>query len=94
MTIKELEEAMKEAAAKYKSFVAVLNELQEKESNLEAAIEDLQDELDELRNEELEFAESDCRFTREKFDNLKDEYNKRIKLTGVRLENPEVYRCG
>lgn len=94
MTIKELEEAMKEAAAKYKSLVAVLNELQEKESNLEADIEDLQDELDALRAEDLDFAESECRFAREKFDNLKDEYNKRIRLSGSSQVNPVVFRCG
>lgn len=101
MTIQELEEAMKEAAANYKSFVAALNELQEKESNLEAAIEGLQDELDELRNEEIQYAEDTCRFARDKFDyltekfnNLIDEHNKRSKLKGIVATEPVVYRCG
>lgn len=93
MTIKELEEAMKEAAAKYRYLVSVLNELQDRESILEGKIEDLQDQLDELR-EEIEAADMACKFARDKFDNLKDEYNKRIKLKGPTQVSPVVFRCG
>ena len=94
MTIKELEEAMKEAAAKYKSLVSVLNELQDRESILEGEIEDLQNELDELREEEIEDADMACKFARDKVDNLKDEYSKRIKLKGASQVSPVVFRCG
>ena len=95
MTIKELEEKIKEANKQYLRSVQALNELQYQESSLEQQIEDLQDELYELREEQLEPADEACRLARSNFDDLKEEYNRRTRgLEGTKLPYPEPMTCG
>lgn len=94
MTIKELEEKIKEAEATYRNTVATLNHCQNHESELESEIEEIRNQLDEFREETLYDAVSECRWAREKLDEL---LNMKISLTKAalhKLANPVVYRCG